>query len=670
MPSGSSSNPTSQILREQGNAAFRSERWSDAVDIYTQAIRASTSTEGLSEQESEHFAALYSNRAAARIHLFEYDLALLDAALAAKLQPKWSRAKAREGEAFTRLHNFEEARSSYAIATDLAEDDATRARCMSASASAKIRLDEQARQDAHPHLVAAEGSLEFAQTFDTFIKNCGDPKELVSASTAVYSWTMVVKAFEEMDDQLNVLDSGEVEASSPSPVLDIADAVITDSRGFHLPKGKDHKLPLSEKLRLQLSWDARVLEIDRFIKPNVVPRDVIDFYDAQVEKEGWQKVKVALAHLIRGSFVAAFVNELQARTGVSMNVLSPLRSFVSPFTRDMAANSLMKLLSPVLLSAAACSQYRFVLGLLQEGRERWADVPEDDKGSTFRFTFERKVKMHLVESLVDGHFRSKPQEGSDLYPMIDLQGLAEEIMDDCQANKAEPDPVSTFAFQAFSAGKAFAYSLRHRAQLEENRIDFPCGYWMHGGMSKACAKLCAFKLPFSLAACGEETDCSGGTDATAGSLLPKDDPERAVNLFNALAFDLRAGGVTFRTLFSRAAEAEAALVPPEQICTCFSFSPAVPSYVLIAPICNAVGPSSRRFDSRLLVRTVCTAVHAHLASQSPFLPDAALDQTIKPVPTVISGEIPEGKTWEECVDAEIMSRLEGDLAVAEVISLQ
>ncbi|GAA5951237.1 hypothetical protein JCM21900_004384 [Sporobolomyces salmonicolor] len=593
MPSGSSSNPTSQILREQGNAAFRSERWSDAVDIYTQAIRASTSTEGLSQQESEHFAALYSNRAAARIHLFEYDLALLDAASAAKLQPKWSRAKAREGEAFTRLHNFEEARSSYAIATELAEDDATRARCMSASASAKIRLDEQAGQDAHSHLVAAESSLEFAQTFDTFIKNCGDPKELVSASTAVYAWTMVAKAFEEMDDQLNVLDSGEVEASSPSPVLDIADAVITDSRGFHLPKGKDHKLPLSEKLRLQLSWDARVLEIDRFIKPNVVPRDVIDFYDAQVEKEGWQKVKVALAHLIRGSFVAAFVNELQART------------------------------------AAACSQYRFVLGLLQEGRERWANVPEDDKGSTFRFTFERKVKMHLVESLVDGHFRSKPQEESDLYPMIELQGLAEEIMDDCQANKAEPDPVSTFAFQIqpiVSAGKAFAYSLRHRAQLEENRIDFPCGYWMHGGMSKACAKLYA----------------------TAGSLLPKDDPERAVNLFNALAFDLRAGGVTFRTLFSRAAEAEAALVPPEQI----------------------FGPSSRRFDSRLLVRTVCTAVHAHLASHSPFLPDAALDQTIKPVPTVINGEIPEGKTWEECVDAEIMSRLGGDLAVAEVIGLQ
>jgi hypothetical protein len=42
-----------------------------------------------------------------------------------------------------------------------------------------------------------------------------------------------------------------------------------------------------------------------------------------------------------------------------------------------------------------------------------------------------------------------------------------------------------------AAGKAFAYSLRHRAALEENRIDFPAGYWLHGGMMKACARLCA-----------------------------------------------------------------------------------------------------------------------------------------------------------------------------------
>lgn len=67
-----------------------------------------------------------------------------------------------------------------------------------------------------------------------------------------------------------------------------ADAIITDARGFHLPPGKDHKLPLSEKLRLQLSWDTQVFELAPHLKKDVVPRDVIDLFDKQMAKEGWQ----------------------------------------------------------------------------------------------------------------------------------------------------------------------------------------------------------------------------------------------------------------------------------------------------------------------------------------------------------------------------------------------
>lgn len=44
----------------------------------------------------------------------------------------------------------------------------------------------------------------------------------------------------------------------------------------------------------------------------------------------------------------------------------------------------------------AVSQYRFILGLLVEGQALWKTVSEEEKGSTFRFTFERKVKMHLI----------------------------------------------------------------------------------------------------------------------------------------------------------------------------------------------------------------------------------------------------------------------------------
>lgn len=192
----------------------------------------------------------------------------------------------------------------------------------------------------------------------------------------------------------------------------------------------------------------------------------------------------------------------------------------------------------------AASQYRFVLGLLSEGRERWQDVDEDDKGSTFRFTFERKVKMHLLgtsklslalslraaltcssatpaDTLVDGHFRSSTSDEQARFPLIEVQGLAEDLMDDCNSEKAPSDPVSTFAFQVrprrrsarllsspqltpprcarqvqpiVSAGKAFAYALRTRAALPENRIEFAVGHWIDCGLSKAAAKMCAPSL--------------------------------------------------------------------------------------------------------------------------------------------------------------------------------
>jgi hypothetical protein len=121
---------------------------------------------------------------------------------------------------------------------------------------------------------------------------------------------MMDKAWEVLDDKLKVLENGEVESESPSPVLDIAgkllrflspsrqevtrilptiDAIITDTRGFHLPTGKDHELPLSEKLRLQLSWDTQVFELARHLKKNAVPRDVINYFDERVQKEGWQR---------------------------------------------------------------------------------------------------------------------------------------------------------------------------------------------------------------------------------------------------------------------------------------------------------------------------------------------------------------------------------------------
>ncbi|GAA5842606.1 hypothetical protein JCM3766R1_004874 [Sporobolomyces carnicolor] len=579
--------------RQKGNEAFRTANYAEAAASYTVALAEGALQPTLDGDLKEHLAAIFSNRAAARINLFELDLALLDSAAALRLSPGFSRAKARAGEALAKLHSFREAHVAYLAASELAEDDPTRERYRATAASMKRQVEAAEHDTAHPALVAAEESIEFAKKYDKFVLDGGEVENLVSANTAVYAWTMADKAFGVLDEKLKVLESGEVESESPSPVLDVADSIITDARGFHLPPGKDHDLPLSEKLRLQLSWDTRVFGLAEHLKKEAIPRNVIDHFAKEVETEGWQRVKLVLAHLIRGSFVAAFINETQGRT------------------------------------LEACSQFRFVLGLLQEGRERWKDVSDDDRGSTFRFTFERKVKMHLVESLVDGHFRAETPAERELFSLVEVKALAEEIMDDCHSSKAPGDPVSTFAFQVqpiVAAGKAFAYTLRHQAQEEANRIDFSAGYFLHPKMMRATARL--YK--------------------TAGELLPRDDPEKAVNLFNALAFDLRAGGNTVRELFERASIAEAALVPPERI---FATSP-------------------RQFDARTLVRTACETARTHVATGLPFDIDRLLDTRLKPVAAVFPSEVPAGKTWRDLVDDEIFHYLEGELPIVEFVSLR
>ena len=101
--------------------------------------------------------------------------------------------------------------------------------------------------------------------------------------------------------------------------------------------------------------------------------------------------------------------------------------------------------------------------------------------------------QNAIESIVDGHYRSTTSEQKQLFSLEEVKALAENLMDDCRLNKAPFDPISTLSFQiqpVVAAGKAFAYSLRDTARLEENRIDFSCGFWTNPGLMKACARLC------------------------------------------------------------------------------------------------------------------------------------------------------------------------------------
>ncbi|GAA5942457.1 uncharacterized protein JCM15063_006255 [Sporobolomyces koalae] len=586
----------STSLRQQGNESFRTGQYLEAVDEYTQACTAQLEAlehrqvHLLSEDVKEHLAAILSNRAAARTNLLELDLALLDAAAAHQVRPTFSRAKARQAEALTRLHSFQEARSAYLEAVELAEDAPSKARYHAALAQIEKQLEAQRTQEqSDSNIVQAEEALEFARRYRELARNGGNMDNLVSAESAMWAWDTAEEAWVALDEQLSVLDDGTVSSVSPSPVLDIADAIVTDARGFHIPPGKDDKFPLLEKIRLQTLWDLKACQVEQYLGKD--PKVVVDELDEEVSRDGWKRVRVAIAHLVRVCFVTAYINELQGET------------------------------------FKACSQYIFVLGVLQEGRERWKGISDDERGSTLRFTFERKVKMHLLDALVSGHYRATAQEEKAKYSLSQVKALAEELTDDCQASKAPSDAISTFAFQVqpiVAAAKAFAYTLRDQAEHRDTRVTFSAGHWLHPTTMRACARMYQ----------------------TAGELLPEDDPEKVINLFNALAFDLRSGGLTVRELFRRAAFAESADLPPERI-----FGPST---------CR-----SRQFDGREIVRKACETARLYLAKHFlPFLPDKAYDTTLKPMAFVFEDKVPEGKSWVECVENEVLDSLQGEVAVA------
>lgn len=115
----------SASLKDEGNKAFAAAQYREAVNLYTSAL-ASSSTDA---QDVENLAALYSNRCAAYVHLFEYDRGLsasfslerveltsfprkglLDGDHAVKLRNEWDRAYARRAECYAHLVDFDSAK--------------------------------------------------------------------------------------------------------------------------------------------------------------------------------------------------------------------------------------------------------------------------------------------------------------------------------------------------------------------------------------------------------------------------------------------------------------------------------------------------------------------------------------------------------------------------------
>lgn len=100
--------------KSEGNNAFKSERWEEAVKCYTKAIAAG--------EKHKELPIFYKNRAAAYLKLGKYQDALNDCTESLRISPKDPKALFRRAQAYEALQKFEEA---YKDATDLFKEDPT-----------------------------------------------------------------------------------------------------------------------------------------------------------------------------------------------------------------------------------------------------------------------------------------------------------------------------------------------------------------------------------------------------------------------------------------------------------------------------------------------------------------------------------------------------------------
>eukprot|EP00029_Vermamoeba_vermiformis_P011162 TRINITY_DN6072_c0_g1_i1.p1 TRINITY_DN6072_c0_g1~~TRINITY_DN6072_c0_g1_i1.p1 ORF type:complete len:420 (-),score=78.62 TRINITY_DN6072_c0_g1_i1:124-1383(-) len=97
-----------EILKEQGNNAFKAQQYPQALELYSQAL----------QLDPQNYI-LYSNRSAVFIQLKNYELALSDADMSIKLNPTWAKGYHRKGVALFLLDKHEEAKTVLSKAHDL-----------------------------------------------------------------------------------------------------------------------------------------------------------------------------------------------------------------------------------------------------------------------------------------------------------------------------------------------------------------------------------------------------------------------------------------------------------------------------------------------------------------------------------------------------------------------
>ncbi|XP_060180605.1 uncharacterized protein LOC132610314 [Lycium barbarum] len=182
---GESEVKAEKTLKDQGNEFFKAGNYLKAAALYTQAIKKDPSN-----------ATLYSNRAAAFLHLVKLSKALADAEMTISLKPEWEKGYFRKGCILEAMERYDDALAAFQIASKYNPQ--------SSEVSKKIKTITQLAKDKKrtEELENMRSNVDMAKHFDTFKSELSEKYGAEDGSKEIFSYLVetvenVVKSWYE-----------------------------------------------------------------------------------------------------------------------------------------------------------------------------------------------------------------------------------------------------------------------------------------------------------------------------------------------------------------------------------------------------------------------------------------------------------------------------------------
>ncbi|KAI3842110.1 hypothetical protein MKX03_029616 [Papaver bracteatum] len=200
-------------LKDQGNEFFKAGNYLKAAAIYTQAIKKDPSN-----------ATLYSNRAAAFLHLVKLSKALADAETTITLNPQWDKGYFRKGCVLEAMERYDDAIAALQIALQYNPQ--------SAEVSRKIKRLGQLAKDKKrvEELESIRSNIDMGKHLEPLKKELSEKYGADENSKEIFSYVvetmeMAVKSWHETDKVdarvYYLLDKEKTDTEKYAPVVNI-----------------------------------------------------------------------------------------------------------------------------------------------------------------------------------------------------------------------------------------------------------------------------------------------------------------------------------------------------------------------------------------------------------------------------------------------------------------